>query len=174
MLSENDIKEELSYAYVHAVASYAGFSCEPIRKDRDSVDANVRAKGWLDESSKFASPALDLQLKATCEPTVVNGRIVFDLKMKNYDELRQRTQTPRLLVVLALPDARQEWLRFEPEQLIARRCCYWHSLIDEPDVENQSTRRIKIDQRQVFSPQALRRLLVKASRFEDIPNGVFL
>jgi hypothetical protein len=28
LLSENNVKAELSYAYLHAVASMAGFACE--------------------------------------------------------------------------------------------------------------------------------------------------
>lgn len=65
MLSENDIKEELSHAYVHAVAAHAGFSFERITKDRDSIDATICAKGYLAADSNFASPKLDLQLKAS-------------------------------------------------------------------------------------------------------------
>lgn len=174
MLSENDIKEELSYAYVHAVASHAGFSCERVFKDRDSIDVTIRAKGMLADDSAIASPALDLQLKATCEPRIEEEKIVFDLKMKNYNELRQATLTPRLLVVMALPASKERWVSFEPEQLISRRCCYWHSLIEEPDSDNLTRRRIKISQSQVFSPEQLRDLLIKVSRYEEIQNDQYL
>lgn len=174
MLSENDIKEELSYSYVHAVASHAGFSCERIEKDRDSVDLTIRAKGMLEEDSILASPRLDLQLKATCVPQVEDEQIDFDLKMKNYDELRQPTGVPRLLVLLALPEAREDWLSFDRKELISRRCCYWHSLVEEPDVDNEHQCRIKIDRRQVFSPRQLRQLLTRASRGEEIQNGSIL
>ena len=172
MLSENDIKEELNYAYVHAVAAHAGFSCDRPTKDRDSVDVTIRAKGKLDESSVLKSPSLDLQLKASCEPELEDGALLFDLKMKNYEELRQNALVPRLLVVMALPAEKEEWLSFTPEQLIARRCCYWHSLIEEPEVTNKTSRRVKISTEQVFSPEQLHSLLIKASRYEEIKNGL--
>lgn len=92
--------------------------------------------------------------------------------MKNYEELRQRSQTPRLLIVLVLPKEREEWLVFSPEELIARRCCYWHSLADAPEVPNQSSRQVRISKKQVFSPEQLRTLLIRASRFEEITNDV--
>lgn len=172
MLSENDIKEELNYAYIHAVAAYAGFSCDRPSKDRDSVDVTIRAKDRLDEESIIYSPTLDLQLKASSGFDLNAEIIPFDLPIKNYNELRQYSQSPRLLVVMALPADKEEWLQITPEQLIARRCCYWHSLSDEPQVSNTRTRRIQIRTSQVFTPQSLRELLVKASRQEKIKNDL--
>ncbi|WP_168210326.1 DUF4365 domain-containing protein [Persicimonas caeni] len=169
-MSTNDIKEELSYAYVHAVASKTAFSCDRVSKDRDSIDVTIRAKGKLAEDSKVYSPVLDLQLKATSNATIREGQVVFDLKMKNYDELRERSQTPRLLVVLVLPANEDEWLEFGAEQLVARRCCYWYSLRGAEEVDNETSRRIEIPQVQVFSPEQLRALMVKASRYEEIGN----
>lgn len=173
MLSDNDIKEELSYAYVHAVAAHAGFSCERISKDRDSIDVMICAKGRLAEDSLVMSPKLDLQLKATASREIDDeNRLVIDLKMKNYDELRQISQTPRVLVVMALPEEKEKWLAIEPEKLITRRCCYWHTLVGAPAVDNLASRRVKVSTAQVFSPENLRTLLNKASRFEEINNDL--
>lgn len=104
MLSENDIKEELSYAYVHAVAARASFACERISKDRDSIDVTIRAKGRLHEESIFLSPSIDLQLKATSIGEFQDDHLIHDLPIKNYDDLRQHSAAPRLLIVLALPE----------------------------------------------------------------------
>ena len=66
MLTENHIKEQLSYAFVHAVASRAGFTCGPAHgPDMDSVDVHIAASGKLASDSLLNSPHLDLQLKAT-------------------------------------------------------------------------------------------------------------
>ena len=65
MLWPNDIKEELSLAYVHAVATRAGFSVEWIKKDRDSIDLKIMARGRLDDNATLYSPELSVQLKAT-------------------------------------------------------------------------------------------------------------
>jgi len=45
VLTRNDIMEELRLVYVRAVASRAGFPVEEIRRDRDSVDLHIHARG---------------------------------------------------------------------------------------------------------------------------------
>ncbi len=65
--------------------------------DRDSVDLRIQASGPQ-------RPALELQLKATVDlGPPQTGELRFRLSIKNYDDLRTATQTPRLLVVLELP-----------------------------------------------------------------------
>jgi hypothetical protein len=64
-LTENDVKEEPSYAYVHAVASRAGYACETVRKDRDSIDLHICARGRLHPESTRLSPHLGVQIKAS-------------------------------------------------------------------------------------------------------------
>lgn len=63
MLTLNQVKEQLSYAFVHAVASRAGFICghQP-GPDMDSIDVNISALGRLSTESLLCSPNLDLQL----------------------------------------------------------------------------------------------------------------
>lgn len=83
MLSENDIKEELSYAYVHTIATRAEFSCEIVRKDRDSIDLHIRARGRLHPESTLMSPQLGVQLKASVIEPLPAGAFDFRLKRKN-------------------------------------------------------------------------------------------
>lgn len=170
MLSENDIKEELSYAYVHAVAARASFACERISKDRDSVDVTIRAKGKLVAESKLFSPTLDLQLKATSRASYHDEHLVFDLPVKNYNELRERYPSPRLLIVLVLPEDQQEWVSYTGKELVTRRCAYWFSLSGMLDVGNSNTRRVMIPKRQLFSPEKLHELMVVASLEQEIRN----
>lgn len=69
-----------------------------------SVDLRIQAGGPR-------RPALDLQRKATTgfgEPQA--GGLSFRLPMKNYNDLRIFTQTPRLLVVLELPQDESQWM----------------------------------------------------------------
>ena len=140
MLSENDIKEELSYAYVHAVAARAGFSCELIRKDRDSVDLHVCARGQLDPESSVSSPAIALQVKASVIDPLPDGSFDFRLTMKNYDDLRRRSLVPRILVVLAMPSDPADWLRLSEDELVLKRCAYYPCSA-RPTPRTKSTRR---------------------------------
>ena len=101
MLTVPDQKEQLSLAYVNALAACAGFATSDPKPDRDSVDLRVMAGGRF-------RPALDLQLKATttlAEPR--SGVLRFRLPVKNYNDLCVETQTPRLLYCLNCQQTRR-------------------------------------------------------------------
>ncbi len=171
MLSENDVKEELSYAYVHAVTSRAGYSCEVIRKDRDSVDLHICARGRLHQDSILLSPLLAVQLKASVIDPLPDGAFDFRLKLKNYDDLRSRSMVPRILVVLAMPKEPARWLDLSEDALLLRRCAYWCSLLDMRASENDKYHVIQVPRRNVFTTESLRALMVCVSKQEDIVHG---
>ena len=109
LLTGPDQKEGLSLAYVKALAARAGFSTAVPEPDRDSVDVRIMAGGPR-------RPALDLQLKATADlAETQDGFRRFRLPIKNYNDLRVETQTPRLLVVLDLPQDEAQWMTVTTE-----------------------------------------------------------
>lgn len=171
MLSENDIKEELSYAYIHAIASRAELSCEIVRKDRDSIDLHIRARGQLHAGSTLMSPQLGVQLKASVIDPLPDGAFDFRLTRKNYDELRQRSMVPRILVVFVMPSDPATWVAMTEEELVLRRCAYWCSLLGLPASQNEKYQQVRVDRRNVFTGEVLRHLMVKASREEEITHG---
>lgn len=168
MLDDAAIKEQLSYAYVHAVASRAGFSCERRSMDRDSVDLAIHARRKLEPSSVINSPCLEIQLKSTSHPKLQNDRYVFPLEMRAYNDLRAPTMVPRLLVLFVLPRDDTKWLLHNEDKLVSKKCAYWVSLRNASDSPNQSQKTIYVPRQNVFSPDALRELLVKASCREEI------
>jgi hypothetical protein len=170
VLTENDIKEELSYAYVHAVAARAGFSCEIVRKDRDSVDLHIHARGRLDPSSTVLSPVIAVQAKASVIEPLADGAFDFRLKRKNYDDLRKRSMVPRILVVLVLPEDPAAWLTLSEGELVLRRCVYWRPLLGAPDSENEQYQVVRVSREKVFTGEALHDLMVRASRQEDVTH----
>jgi hypothetical protein len=173
-LSDNDIKSELSYAYLHAVASRCGCACEVAGRHSDGmgVDARVHVKGLFgpDSMSRFT---VEIQLKATSDQPAVQGeRIPFWLKAKNYDELRASdVANPQLLVALFLPADPSEWLSWSEEGLIARRCAYWQSLYGAPP-GSPSGQTVYLPKGQVLSVEAFRVLLARLARKERLPYVV--
>ena len=152
-----DQKEGLSLVYVRALATRAGFSTSVPSPDRDSVDLQIQAGGPH-------RPALDLQLKATTglgEPQA--GFLPFRLKIKNYSDLRVETQTPRLLVVLELPEDESRWMTLTTEELVLRRRAYWLSLQQGyEEVVGQQTVTVHIPEDNVFDVNALRTLMERS------------
>lgn len=168
---ECNVKEELSYAYVHAVAARAGMGCNRIHPDLDSGEVEIRCYRPPAVDSLYA-PRIELQLKATAVDLGSETTFPYELKIKNYNDLRVKRHLPALLVVLALPKAETEWLLHGEELLISKRCAYWHNLAGAPLVDNTSTRTISISRKNIFSPDALRELMIKVSREEEIGNAL--
>jgi hypothetical protein len=107
-LTENDIKAELSYAYLHAVAARAGFGCEATRRTSDNagVDAYVRVRERLADHAEYTNFLFEVQLKSTSKnPVLEAGRYSYWLdEVGRYDELRDvNAPMPKILVVLFLP-----------------------------------------------------------------------
>jgi hypothetical protein len=170
MLSENDIKEELSYAYLHALASRAGFGIDRTTKDRDSIDVTLSARGWLAEESRLMSPKLDFQLKATSQIEVRETDFAFRLPLKNYDDLRQVSMVPRLLLVLLLPEDPGEWLQCTEDSLISKRCAHWLSLKGMPATTNETSQTVYLAKANLLTLDSLKELMLRASRQEELRN----
>lgn len=171
MLSDNDIKEELSYVYAHALATHVGYSIEHVRKDRDSIDMRICAKGFLDPNSFLMSPSLELQLKATSQE-ITGNEIPFPLSVKNYSDLSGHTMVPRILVVLLLPASSKEFVICRPEHLVVHGQAYWLSLAGFEASNNSSTKTVKIPKKNVFNDITLRELMIAASKRERLTNAV--
>ena len=158
-LSENHQKEAFSYAYLYALAAECGYSCQKgPQPDTDGIDATVRAKGGM-------RTQIDVQLKATSSPVVRAGALRVRVTRKQYDDLREKRQTPLVLVALELPGAREDWLAWSPEELVMRRRAWWTVLEGSLPIETSSTS-VQLPGDQLLSPHALRKIMARAARGE--------
>lgn len=153
LLTSADQKAALSVVYAKAVAARAGYVTSVPDLDRDGVDLRIEAGGAM-------RPALDLQLKATARLGVPTwGSLTFALKRRNYDLLRVDTQTPRILVVLVLPDTRNRWMTITQEELVLRHSAYWLSLRGADETMNRSSLTVWLPAANLFDVDGLRRLM---------------
>ena len=155
MADMNTLKERFSLAHIYAVATSAGYLVDEVRVDRDSVDGVLK-------SDFGRRPRIDFQAKATARDLVRSDHIAFPLPIKNYDDLRADTLTPRLLVVILLPDDQSQWLNQSPDETCMRYCGYWLSLANRPHVPNTTTETVHIPLTQVFDRRQLTELMTKA------------
>ena len=164
MLTQQNIEAELSYAYLHAIASKAGFACEYTTRHMDSVavDAIVREEGrFLAADSLLGSFEAHLQLKESA------GRWSFSLPLHQYNRLRAaHIQNPRILVLMQLPPNPEDWLRHSEESLVARQCAYWVSLRGAPPSDNETEQTVYVPRSQLLSPDSLTVLMTRFSRRE--------
>lgn len=171
MLSTQNIESELSYAYLHAIASRAGIICEKSGRHSDDagVDAVLRVKGKLAEDSILTQFPVEVQLKATKRvPYENNSRYSHSINVKNYNELRStNTGAPQLLIVLFLPEDAENWLTHSEEYLVARRCAYWVSLRGAPATDQDSIT-VFIPRANMLSVEVLMKLMTRFSKLEEL------
>lgn len=165
-MTENEQKQQLSVAYVHAVAACAGYACQSTIVDDDSVDVTIAAKGHVHSRSVLRSPRLEVQLKATSQNILGDDKVTFPLPVKNYDELRCETMIPRLLVVFLLPEDNTTWLEQSEEQMISRKCAYWVSLLGKPDTNNTTSDTVHLPRANCLTVSTLRQMMETVSRRE--------
>lgn len=173
-LSPPNIESELSYAYLHAVASHAGVACSVASRheDNNGVDATLTAWGPFQNGGYLTEVTIKVQLKATIAVPVDDGtNFSYFLKGTNrYDDLRTETvSNARILIVLFLPPNADDWLNHSSDQLALRRCAYWQSLRGAPATSNGSGATVKLPKNQVFNVRALNNLATQLSR-SDFPR----
>lgn len=158
---DSALKEQLSVTYVRAVAYAAGAVVDELGVDRDSVDVRIRSRGTV---GSRRSPSVEAQLKCHTGGPNEDGDVVYDLKVKNYQELIPSNHVvPRILVVVCVPDDIGDHARWTPEELVLRRCGYWRYLGGLPPTTNHKTVRVKL--REQLSPEALVTIL------HDVASG---
>ena len=172
--ANTDIESELSYAYLHAVASHAGMACKCATRlaDNNGIDADLVGWGPFPNGGYLTEVDLKIQLKATIKNPADDGTYLsywLD-KLSRYDDLRAETVSiPRLLVVLFLPEDREDWIEHSSEALTLKKCAYWVSLRGAPDSQNESGVTIKIPKEQAFSTSSLQNIASRLSR-HDFPR----
>jgi hypothetical protein len=147
-------QEAFSLAYVRAVAATAGFRVQDgTQPDDDSVDLTIAARG---PGGTMRSPKLDLQLKCQLGRPADEPTWPYDLKAKNYEDLRHTDlQVPRILVVVAVPDDVSTWLDQDEERLLMRHCGWWVSLRGLAGSTNTTTVRMPVPRVQRFDVAGL-------------------
>ncbi len=176
-MEDKDIEAELSYAYLHAVASQAGIACQGSMRAHDNLGIDVTLSTARDfgPGAVLTDVTLFVQLKATIkapQPTPA-GLLPYWLDgVEHYDSLRAPDRRPPIiLAVLFLPKEREQWLTHSPERLALQRCAYWMSLAGAPESENTSGKTVYLPEHQVLSPQGLEGLFGRIARLEDLTHA---
>lgn len=151
-------QEQFSKAYVRAIAAVAGFNICTYEVDNDSIDLGLVGNRRVGVDVR--SPRLDVQLKCTMSDSGQGTELPFYLVLKNYDDLRDSdVHTPRILVVVCVPEDVPEWLHEQPEATAMRRCAYWFSLRGMEPSKNETKERVHIPRTQGFTVAALTQMM---------------
>ncbi len=152
-------KEQFSGAYLRAVCAVAGFSLAEPEVDDDSVDFLVAAAGGGRTTRR---PRVELQLKSTARNLMRADGVHYPLKSKNYEDLRTPdVLVPRILVVVVLPEAVDQWISQSEEELALRHCGYWLALRGMPAEPGQTTFTVLLPRTQILTPDALQSMMLR-------------
>ncbi|KUO52220.1 MAG: hypothetical protein APF76_04050 [Desulfitibacter sp. BRH_c19] len=157
-----NIEESLSVSYVSSVVAKSGASFDITSKDY-GVDVSVRRVDRFNGKLMDMGVSFDCQLKATTNWAAEEEAIVYDLEVDTYNKLvyrHQNSSIPCLLVLLCLPKEEDDWLNISEEEIILRKCSYYFYLDGAP-TKNKNTVRIRIPRTNVFSPDAVIKLIEK-------------
>jgi hypothetical protein len=168
VLTKNHRQEALSRAYIKAIAARCGLNCS-FRDFDYGIDLTIHAVEQVDGGYCETGFNLDVQAKSTINAVIEDDRIKYDLTIKNYNDLRRtELQTPRILVVLLLPEDEEQWTAMTEEELSLRRCAYWLSLCGREATENQDAIRVEVPRANRFSVEALSLLMQRVREGEEL------
>ena len=165
MITPERRQESLARAYIQAIAGHAGLSCfvpdVDCGIDMSLHEVTVRTNPRTGKPEYYESGAvLGIQLKSTTGAIVEANEVRYDLSVKAYRNLRnENCPTPCILVLHVQPKAEEDRLIQTKEALALAGCCYWASLRGRPEVSNARSVRIRIPGTNVFSVDALRRIM---------------
>jgi hypothetical protein len=171
-ISDLNIESELSYAYLHAVASRIGVNCKMAGRHEDNNGIDAILTSWGPFTGTYVRELdLKIQLKATKQiPTEINGSYSYFFSGANrYDELTE-TGYPvkRILVVFFLPDNPKEWLQVSQAELSLKKAAYWVSLAGKSKTFNQSGETVYLPKTQLLTPESLTDIFNRISRAKNI------
>lgn len=160
-------REELSRAYVSAVAAVCGYKRGEWSQDDSCVDVTISTAGIVGAGT-YADPKVDLQLKCTSDRRHVlrDGRISWSLSLDHHAQLVSKSMNPKLLVVVVLPSDPKQWLSHSPKQLVLRRCAWWLRMTGLPAAvpkKGQNSVTVHLPKKQTFSPEALQSIMATVS-----------
>ncbi len=160
-LTEPDIKEQISTAYLQAMSSDAGIICWLAGKDY-GIDGRFKDVEYDSIRKRYNETGfgIDFQVKASVNVQNKKGYIVYDLEVKNYlDLIKTNIGSPRMLILYSMPRERNEWVHIDEDRLVLKKCAWWCSLKGLPAVVNRERVRIRIPDNQILTSDELVRLM---------------
>ena len=160
-------REDMSVAYLQAICACDGYSLEVVKHDNYGVDCHVVCKGKADPSSLKNDSMIHVQLKSSGSQITVDssGNLHYPLEKKNYESLRDADSfIPKILVLLHMNQLKSDWIDQNRDRLEIRKGAYWYSLKGMPANSNETSVTITVPSGNLLTPQALKDLMVKASK----------
>jgi hypothetical protein len=158
--------EHFSEVFIKAFAAPLGFNHSKNEYDNDSVDLKLIGK---DYTGKYRSPEIHIQLKSTADPFNKDGTIHFQMKKKNYEDLRgENIAYPRYLFLYSFPKSCSNWLIERPTNIELFNNGYWYSLRLAPSIGKGQSKVVRVPKTNLISKAVLLKMMDLASNGESL------
>ncbi|MFF4933729.1 DUF4365 domain-containing protein [Streptomyces griseofuscus] len=141
-------QEQISLAYLSAVATQAGVTTASWNVDKDAVDITLKRRGLL----------VEFQMKCSYSPTLLGDgeTYAYDLDIRAYNILRDAERSAAgYLGLVIVPADLDDWLVHDEESLLMRCTGYYARIQDCPSVTNEATTRIHLPKKQRIDASGL-------------------
>jgi len=159
-------QEEISYAYINAIAAAAGYSATVKNRfmDHAGIDLSIEVPG---EILDCLSPIIDAQVKCTSRNVMSGSYVNYSIDKRTDDRLSHSNPTkPQILIVVLVPRDILSWLYYgrclSRVSTLIRASAYWESIKGKPPIQTQSTT-IKIPLEQKLTSTSLQDLMRRAA-----------
>jgi hypothetical protein len=161
-LTREHRQEDLSFAYISAVAAKAGYNCYRMGGHDYGIDLEIGDVAQIGKRRVDVGHRLHIQAKAS--HNFINSDddncILYDLKINTYNTLiLEERGNPAILVLYCMPSDEDSWLSVYEKYTTLRHCGYWVSLRGLPASTNEETLRIKIPKEQMFTDLSLKSIM---------------
>ena len=119
----------------------------------------------LEDGTPF-NVQIRVQLKSTSSEsqfTLKQDYLTYKLKVKNYNDLCQRTTAPVILALLILPQNKEEWVKWSKDELMLKGKMFWLSLYGEQISDNVGFVSVSIPLSNVLNDKSIEMLLTKVA-----------
>jgi hypothetical protein len=167
LLTRNHRQEGLCRAYIQGIAAACGMSCSMPNPDYgiDLTLNDIEERGGRRSESGYK---LDVQAKSATRAMLAASEVRYALDAPSFETLRHPAPgSPRILVVLVLPDDETRWLAQTEEELMVRHCAYWITLKGHKASRNRRSVRIAIPRGNLFSVDALLAMMRRIKMGEE-------
>ncbi|NOR47479.1 MAG: DUF4365 domain-containing protein [Methanosarcinaceae archaeon] len=160
-LTREHRQEDLSIAYISAVAAKAGYNCGRPGGHDYGIDVEIRTVEKIRNKRRDTGYTLNIQAKASYNFQLSDDErwVIYDLNVDTYNMLVEKRGTPTILILYCMPSNEDEWVSICEEYTTLKRCGYWVSLEGMGFSLNSSKQRIKIPREQMFTELALKSIM---------------
>ena len=95
--------------------------------------------------------------------------MAFALKKKNYDDLTITDLiSPRILILVVVPEEIGDWILLTQNELTLRRCAFWMSLVGQPPSLNEVSVTVRVPRNQPFTVESLNGLMERTDHGDPL------